>query len=273
VKYPIFVPSKGRADRCVAANALLAEGLDFKIVVERAQADAYAAQHGRARLLVMPFDDMGIAAARNFIKEYAHSHGAVFHWMLDDDVKKSYRLNKGKNTPCTFGESLSAIETFVDSYENIAYVGFKGHAFAYKARTAYEVNKNVYSFCSLVRSDVRLSWRGKHEDVDFGLQALTAGWCIVLFNIYNIDNGNPSEHGVCESGHIEVVRALQERWPNLGIKTVERNGRFFPGMSAAMKQFKQPLTPKFGCAPSLPEFTPPPAKEKVSPDQPSLFEN
>ncbi len=270
MKYPIFVPSKGRAAHCVAAAALASEGLDFNIVVEQSQADAYAAQHGRERLLVMPFDNQGIAPARNFIKEHARAHGYAFHWTLDDDVKKAFRLNNGKNAPCTIDEALTAVENFSDAHDNIAYAGFKGHAFAYKARTAYEVNQNVYSFCALVRNDVPVVWRGPHEDVDYGLQVLAAGWCTVLFNIYNIDNVvRESAATGCESGHYDRLINLKERWPNLPIKTVERNGRYFPGMSAAMRRFKQVLK-KNGTALSLPEFTAPPVVEIPS-DQPFLF--
>lgn len=268
MNHPIFIPSKGRAEACVVAKALSAEGLDFKLVVEPHEADAYAARCGREHLLVLPFSNKGIAASRNFAKSTARELGFEFHWTLDDDVRQAYRLNNGKNVKCTFAEALEAVENFCDCYDNIAFAGFKGHAFAYKAREPYAVNQNVYSFCSLIKTSTPFVWRGPlqpgpfHEDVDYGLQALTAGQCTVLFNVYNVDNGNPADaaNGVTISGHRDIVRTLQERWPNLPIKTVERKGRFFPGMSAVMRQFtQQQLQLKNGVtAFALPEFAPRP---------------
>ena len=278
MKYPIYIPSKGRAHCCIAAECLLKEGLEFKVVVEPHEVDAYAERCGRERLLILPSCNAGIAASRNFAKSTARELGFEFHWTLDDDVRQAYRLNNGKNVECTFAEALEVVENFCDCYENIAFAGFKGYAFAYKARTAYAVNQNVYSFCSLIKTTTPFVWRGPlkpgpfHEDVDYWMQVLTAGQCAVLFNVYNVDNGNPADAAETIRGHADIVRTLQARWgrpsteqplfgedvaPISEIKTVERNGRFFPGMSAVCKQFKQRLKLKPGASAfALPEFTP-----------------
>ena len=89
VNYPIYIPSKGRAEKCITADMLLNDDIDFKIVIEEQDYDSYEKKYGKNKLLILPFSDLGLGAypARNWIKNYAYSKKQKFHWQLDDDLK------------------------------------------------------------------------------------------------------------------------------------------------------------------------------------------
>ena len=68
-RYPIYIPSKGRADVGTTAQVLADGGVPFHLVVEPPEADAYTARFGREHVIVLPFHDLGLGSipARNFI--------------------------------------------------------------------------------------------------------------------------------------------------------------------------------------------------------------
>ena len=130
MRYPVYIPSKGRPDGVKVAEALGDCGIDYKIVVEPAQYDAYEEIHGGDRLLTLPEDGQGIAYVRQWIKEYCK---AEYHWQLDDDksFKKRVKQNgKWKEVSATAGEVMEEIETYVGKYRNIAIAGPKTAAFS-----------------------------------------------------------------------------------------------------------------------------------------------
>ena len=46
-RYPVYIPSKGRADRCLTANFLDRDQCPFTLVVEEEEVDEYAERYGR----------------------------------------------------------------------------------------------------------------------------------------------------------------------------------------------------------------------------------
>lgn len=188
-RHPIYIPSKGRWDRQLTANRLSAMGVPFRVVVEPLEAEAYAAKIGREHLLVLPFDNLGQGSipARNWIWEHAISEGHSSHWVIDDNVTRFYRLNFNRRIPVASGTIFSAVERFVERYENIAFAGLNNLAFAPDRQpniAPFTLNTRIYSM-TLIRNDLPYRWRGRHnEDTDICLRALKDGWCTVQFNAF-----------------------------------------------------------------------------------------
>ena len=97
-KYTIYIPSKGRHDRCLTANILKEDGLNYYIVVEPQDYQLYIKEHGKKRVLVLPFSNLGqgVTPARNWIKQHSINNGKKFHWQIDDDMKWLGTYSKGK---------------------------------------------------------------------------------------------------------------------------------------------------------------------------------
>lgn len=100
-RYPVYVPSKGRADHCLTAKFLIEDDVPFHLVVEPQERDIYAARFGEERILILPFSNRGsVVPARNWIKHHAAQAGYEYHWQLDDNIRGVLRWYKGKRIPC-----------------------------------------------------------------------------------------------------------------------------------------------------------------------------
>ena len=190
-RYPVYVISKGRADRCLTARFLVADQVDFRLVVEPQEADAYAARYGRDRLEILPFANLGQGSipARNWVWEHARAAGAEKHWILDDNIGYVVRRFHGERIRCESGPALACIEDLADRYANLAIAGLNYKMFAtrYDCLPPFMANVHVYS-CMLIRNDLPFRWRGRYnEDADLVLQVLSAGLCTILVNAFLID--------------------------------------------------------------------------------------
>ena len=194
-RYPIYIPSKGRWERPLTARRLIEMRVPFRIVVEDAEADAYAAALGAERLLVLPTDfrerapdgDAGSIPARNWIWEHALSEGHKRHWILDDNHKAFIRLHINRRIPVKTSAIFCAAEDFTDRYENVAFSGFhdKGFIVDREARIPpFALNTRIYS-ATLINNSIPYRWRGRYnEDTDICLRALKDGWVTINFNAF-----------------------------------------------------------------------------------------
>jgi hypothetical protein len=249
LRYPIYIPSKGRADKCLTARALRAEETPFTIVVEEQEREAYGAIYGDECLAVLPFRDQGLVPVRNWIKEHATANGHYRHWQLDDDLTCLRQCTKAGREKRAFKQLLPASEDFVDRYSNVAIAGLKSSAYGHQTKVPFKTNQQVYC-CVLVLNELPYQWRGKQgEDTDFSLQVLAGGWCTVLFEAFQFDaastgsmsGGNTDGYG--GDGRIERARELQHRWPKL-VRLQHRYGR--PGFDCGhiWRKFDTPLVRK-----------------------------
>jgi hypothetical protein len=230
-RYPIYIPSKGRAAVCQTPRCLDAEGTPYRLVVEPLEHDAYAAHFGADRLLTLPFANRGLIAARNWIKDHATAAGQVRHWQLDDNIYRAYRKWGHRKISCPFGVALAVCEDFADRYENVAIAGlnYAWHVVAKDNPPPYYLNVHVYS-CSLVLNTIPYRWRSLYnDDTDLCLQVLAGGWCTVLVNAFvvkkvqtlTMKGGNhPIYRG---DGRLQMARSLVRRWP--GVVSVDRRYR------------------------------------------------
>ena len=218
-RYPVYIPSKGRADRCLTADLLLKDGVDFRLVVEEQEREAYAGRYGTRRVLVLPFSNRGsVIPARNWTKEHASAAGHERHWQLDDNMRVVRRWHKGKRLPCSAAIALCVTEDFSDRYENVAISGIEYQMFSAPGSVPapFRLNTRVYS-CSLILSAIPYRWRSRYnEDADLCLQVLSGGWCTVLITAFMIDKvwtmkmrgGNTDALYRHDDGRLKMARSL-----------------------------------------------------------------
>lgn len=200
-QFPIYIPTKGRHESRITIRLLERLGVEFLAIVEAQELEAYAAVVDRRKLLVLDpafqrdydtFDELGDAKskgsgpARNFAWSHAEASGAAFHWVMDDNIRQFYRLNRNQKIACGDGTPLRVMEDFVLRYENVSMAGPQYEMFAPRkaALPPFVANTRLFS-CNLIRTDSPFRWRGRYnEDLDLSLRMLKAGWCTIQFNAF-----------------------------------------------------------------------------------------
>lgn len=272
-RYPVYVPSKGRADSGLTMKFLLEDRVPFFLVVEPQEADAYGARFGYENLLRLPWtgndrtrqqftkersiENGGLIAARNWIKEHAIALGAQRHWQLDDNIRHIRRMTQGKRIRCQAGVALAAVEDFVDRYDNIAIAGLNYKMFALRSGTVGAIppfysNCHVYS-CSLVLNSLPHRWRiAYNDDTDICLQVLADGWCTLLVNAFLIEKmrtmavkGGNTDDLYQGDGRLKMARSLERLWPGV-VETKRRFRRPQHVIKDSWRKFDTPLKLKAG---------------------------
>jgi hypothetical protein len=248
VRYPIFVPSKGRAHAGHTAKFLLADGVPFRLVVEPSEAEAYRAALPAADLLVTPRDNMRLLGVRNWVRDRSIAEGHDRHWQLDDNMCRMHRNHKGLRFPCNSRIAFSAVEQFTDRYTNIGLSGMNYTMFATGPRVPpFRLNVHVYS-CSLVNNRMPYKWRLYYnDDTDLCLQVLAGGLCTVQFNAFTVCkivtmvvSGGNTDDLYGGDGRLTMSRTLEQRWPGI-VTTTRKFGRPQHSVKAAWRGFDTPL--------------------------------
>jgi len=190
-KYPVYIISKGRASTRKTSRALEKLNVPYSIVIEPQEFDEYAAVIDPAKILVLPFSNLGQGSipARNFVWDHAQETGAKRHWILDDNISGFYRLNNNLKTPIADGTIFRCAEDLVDRYRNVPKAGFNYWMFAPRKSIVppLYLNTRVYS-CILLENSAPYRWRGRYnEDTDLSLRILKDGHCTILFNAFLAD--------------------------------------------------------------------------------------
>ena len=225
-KYPIYIISKGRWQRRQTSKALELMGVPYHIVVEPQEYDNYASVIDNKKILVLPFSNLGEGSipARNWVWEHSIKMGAERHWILDDNMRAFYRLNRNKKNYVGYGASFKAAEDFVDRYENIGMAGFNYSTFAQERDKLppFYLNTRIYS-CILLKNDILHRWRGRYnEDTDLSIRILKDGMCTVLFNAFLVDKkatmtmtGGNMDELYKDDGRLKMAQSLQEQHPDI----------------------------------------------------------
>lgn len=225
-KYPVYIISKGRHESRLTSKALEEINVPYHIVIEPQEYDMYASVIDPAKILVLPFSNLGQGSipARNWVWEHAISIGAERHWILDDNISKFYRLNNHVKVKVESGTIFKAAEDFVDRYENVPFAGFN-YEFLCKAMDdvpAFYLNNRIYS-CILIQNCIPHRWRGRYnEDTDLSLRILKDGYCTILFNAFlcgksatlKMKGGNTDELYV-EDGRLKMAQSLVDQHPDV----------------------------------------------------------
>lgn len=238
-RYPIYIISKGRWAghwnrlTYIALNKL---GIDFRIVVEPQERDRYAEHIDEAKILVLPFGNLGQGSipARNWVWDHAVESGAERHWILDDNIENFARLNHNRATIIKDENPFRPCEDFVDRYKNVALAGLQYRGFADAAHPElppYRLNTRIYS-CILIKNEIPYQWRGRYnEDTDLSLRVLKDGWVTVLFNAYQAGktesmhlNGGNTDELYADDGRLKMAESLREQHPDV-VTVTEKWGR------------------------------------------------
>ena len=263
-RYPVYIVSKGRWEGRITSRYLDRMNVPYRVVVEPPEYDRYAAVIDPAKVLRLPFADLGLGSipARNWIWDHALAGGYARHWILDDNIEGFYRYNGNAKRLVLTGAIFRAAEDFVGRYENVPVAGFQYEMFVdhRAAPPPFRLNTRVYS-CILIDNALPIRWRGKYnEDTDLSLRVLKAGHCTMLFNAF-LANKPPSMRyagGNTDSlyrrsgdfdGRLEMARSLQRQHPDL-VKVTRKWGRWQHQVDyrpfAANRLIRRP------CAPTAP---------------------
>lgn len=217
-KYPVCIPSKGRADCQKTGKALDRLGVSYKFFVEETEYEDYCHHVGESRVVKMPFHDLGQGSipARNFIWEWAKEREFARHWTVDDNIVSFYRCNNNRRLRVLGGGFFKAMEQFADRYDNLKMIGPHDIAFVGDRDprlTPILWNTRVYS-CILLDTKSDLRWRGKYnEDTDLSLRFLKDGAATGVFRSLCMDKpATLGSKGVAmKGGNTDNVYAYDDR--------------------------------------------------------------
>lgn len=249
-KYPVYIVSKGRYQNPLTAKCFIEDDVNFYIVVEPQEYEAYVNALGVDRVLKLPFSNLGMGStpARNWIWEHSKENNHKRHWIFDDNIKSFGRLHKGRRIPCSAKTAIAAAEEFTDRYENVGLAGFNYRFFVPNNKTTpFTLNCHVYS-ALLILNEMPYRWRMKYnEDTDLCLQVLTNNLCTVLFHTFFIDKiatmkmkGGNTDLLYKEDGRLRMARSLEAMWPDY-VSTKWRYGRPQHVIKNSWRDFKAPL--------------------------------
>ena len=181
VMYPIYIPSKNRADSGTTAKLFQKAGVPFYVLVEPQDADKYRKYYKEEELVVMDENDKGIDYARNFAKNHSKTLGAKFHWQFDDDVK-AFRFRIGKqNVKTDAAQVINLAESVTDLYTNVGASSLMYDTWAFNATSPIKLNKMMAS-AMLFNNENDFKFEPHMvEDIDISMQYLSAGYVTLLF--------------------------------------------------------------------------------------------
>lgn len=254
IRYPIYIPTKGRWDTATTPHFLIEDNVPFWLLVEPQEAENYARVFGEKYLKILPFSNLGQGSipARNYGWEDSIKEGYERHWSIDDNILRFRKLHKGKRIAVDSSYALRVIEDFTDRYTNIGQSGMNYHTFVglashTKSMPPFYLNTHLYS-CILNKNDLPFRYRGRYnEDTDLNLQVLAHGLCTVAFNVIcqekirtMIMKGGNTDVLYKGDGRLEMARSLERQWPYV-VQTKRRFQRPQHVVHDQWKKFDTPL--------------------------------
>jgi len=202
-QFPLYIPSKGRAQYMMTSKALTERGVKHYVVVEPQEVDEYRAASKGLTSEILELDtnykstyelcdnlgltkSTGPGPARNFAWDHSIANGFSHHWVMDDNIRYFARLYSGKRIRVTSPAFWSAMEDFTLRYKNVVMSGPNYSMFAFGASRIppFITNTRIYS-CNLIKNHVTFRWRGRYnEDTIMSIDMLKAGWCTIQFNAF-----------------------------------------------------------------------------------------
>lgn len=267
-KYPIYVVSKGRHDKCTTSRFLTQMEVNHFVVVEPNEVILYkeSLENTFAEIIELDmaykmnyntFDDLGDSkskgpgAARNFCWDHAIKYGCKKHWVMDDNATEGFHyMFHNEKIKARTGVIFRACEDFVDRYDNVAIAGMNYSQFCVMSQKypAFSMNTRIYSFL-LIDNSIPYRWRGRYnEDTDLSLRVLKDGLCTIQFNAFlagkattqTVKGGNTEEF-YDKEGTYPKSKMLEDMHPDVA-KVVWKFNRWHHQVDYS--SFKQPLIKK-----------------------------
>jgi len=228
-KYHIFIISKGRWESRLTSRSLEEMQVPYKIVVEDSEYDNYASVIDPDKVIALPTDFRenpnwaipdkdgrigGSIPVRNWVWDYSIENGFEKSWVLDDNIRHFYRLNRNYKTKVKSPAIFKACEDFTDRYENVKLSGMNYAFFCPKhlKRPPYYTNTRVYS-CILIDNSIPHRWKGRYnEDTELSISVLKDGNCTFLFNAFLC--GKQATHSMAGGNTEEVYNVNSEQFDN-----------------------------------------------------------
>ncbi len=240
-RWPIFIPTKGRADTRLTMKMFDRLNVPYTIFVEADDFDAYAPVVGpQSAIHVLPHANQGLTVTRNYIWDYAEGLGLEWFWTFDDNIHGLYRFNKNLKTPCADATILAVVEDFAQRYDNLAITGLNYFMFVKRKYVIppYILNTRIYSNM-LIRTKARDKAGNPfrnvtffNDDTDLCLRVLKDGWATVLFNAFLIEKattmtvaGGMTDYYEKTDKRLEFVEELQRAHPDI-VRLTEKWGRW-----------------------------------------------
>jgi hypothetical protein len=225
-KYPIYIISKGRANRLLTARELENMNVPYNLVIEPQEEKEYSSVVDRKKILLLPFQNLnqGSIPARNWVWNHSIEMGHQKHWILDDNIEGFHRLNRNIKPKVTSGTIFRCAEDFTDRYVNVGLSGFNYYSFVKTTDKvpAFYLNTRIYS-CILIDNNLEFRWRGRYnEDTDLSLRVLKSGLCTILFNAFlcgkvttmRMKGGN-TDVLYKDDGRLKMAESLVEQHPDV----------------------------------------------------------
>jgi len=266
-RYPIYIPSKNRSDKCLTARYLARDNVPFRLVVEPQELETYSQVFPKDQLLVLPQNGGYVHYVRNWIKAHATKEGHAWHWQLDDNMRGFYRRFRGYRLPCSAGVAMAIAEDFAERYTNVAIAGLNYHMFVARGfgrrgkpgeenggMPPFYLNNHVYS-CFMVRNSLPYLWRlRRNDDTDYCLQALSDNWCTILLNSFAVQKvatmtmtgGQGALYD--GDGRLKMSKGLERLWPGV-VKTRRKWNRPQHHIADNWRGFNTPLKRRKGFSP------------------------
>lgn len=240
-QFPIYIPSKGRADHPYTIRSLSHYRVPFHVIVEAPEQAAYQravdAHGGYGTVLVLdpayqrdydacmdlaPGQSPGSGPARNFGWDHAAAAGADRYWCMDDNIQGWWFYNDNRKMHAGDALPIRLMEDFTLRYSNVAMSGPNYYMFISRKHQhpPFVPNTRIYS-CNLIQTSLPFRWRGRYnEDTILSLDLLKAGYCTILFNAWlawkmrsgNIGGGNQTE--IYAAGTLDKSRMLVREHPD-----------------------------------------------------------
>jgi len=236
-KFPVYIISKGRWESRLTAKTLEHMKIPYFIVIEPQEYEQYSSVIHPSKIKVLPFSNLGQGSipARNWVWQDSIEQGFEWHWILDDNIRDFYRLNRNIKYRVDSGNIFACIEDFVCRFSNIAQAGMQYELLMpRKAKMKpFILNTRIYS-CILIRNDLPFRWRGHfNEDTDLSLRCLKSGWCTILFNAFlcgkeatmTMKGGNTDELYARTNDRYEFAKSLKDQHPDV-VEIVRKYGRW-----------------------------------------------
>jgi len=234
-KFPVYIISKGRAYNPLTAKIFENANIDYFIAVEPQEQDDYIKALGKNRVLVLPFQNLGLGSypARNYCWEHAKQNGFKYHWLFDDNI---IEFRKWINQKRQIIKEISSALIYVENnaiLTNVDISGFEEYNFCINLpKKPFKNNCHVYS-AMLIKNSLPYRWRLKYnEDVDLCLQVLhnggTTSSCVYYMmnkvsTSVKMKGGNQTElyKGNDPKKNLLKAKMLEAVWPQYS-KTVIR---------------------------------------------------
>jgi hypothetical protein len=190
--FPIYIPTRGRAEKQLTADALVALGITPRLVVEEAEADAYMEHNPNCEVVVWPQSYLDnyektpelnphptTGAAHNYAWDHSREEGFTHHWIMDDNIRGFLIRHNGRRARIGNGKALHWQEDFIRKWRNLAGMSLAMSPFM----RGVTIMLNTRLYCAtLYRNDLHeygIRWRrGLNDDTIVSLDILKTGyWC------------------------------------------------------------------------------------------------